>query len=124
MTEFDRSNLYYLASPYSKYPAGLNAAFEEVSRIAGDLLKKGVFAYSPIAHSHPIARHGRIDPYDHSIWMPLDFKIAAGCQGLIVAMMEGWEESKGVLMELAHFEQKGLPILYYNPDEEIQGELL
>lgn len=113
MTEgFDRSILYYLASPYSKYPYGINEAFEDISEIAGTLLKKGIFVYSPIAHSHPVAKYGKIDPYDHSVWMPLDLKIAESCKGLIVAKMLGWEDSYGVSLEIKHFKELNLPIYY------------
>jgi hypothetical protein len=113
----DKTKLYYLASPYSKYYAGLHSAFVDISAIAGRLLEKGVFTYSPIAHSHPIALYGVLDPYDHDIWMPLDLKIAASCDGLIVATMKGFEESKGVAMEIQHFTEKGLPVFFYNPDK-------
>ncbi len=115
--EFDRSILYYLASPYSKYPYGIDKAFEDISSIAGTLLKKGILVYSPIAHSHPVAVHGKIDPYDHSIWMPLDLKIAESCKGLIIAEMEGWETSYGISLEIAHFKKLNLPIYYYKVDK-------
>ena len=47
---------WYLASPYSKYPEGTQAAFEMACWQAGLLIRAGVPVFSPIAHSHPHIR--------------------------------------------------------------------
>src|SRR5436309_1862842 len=64
----DKATLYYLATPYSKYPRGLTAAFEDAANLAARLLQVGFRVYSPIAHTHPLAVYGKIDPLDHAIW--------------------------------------------------------
>jgi len=107
--------LSYLASPYSKYPTGIDAAFEDVSEIAGRLLKAGVHTYSPIAHSHPISKYGRINPLSHDIWLPLDMKIAVACDALVVAKMATWDISYGIGEEIKTFKSKGLPVFYLDP---------
>jgi hypothetical protein len=104
--------LYYLGSPYSRYPEGIEAAFEHVSELAADLLKQGLDCYVPIAHSHAIAKFGRIDPLDHDIWLPLDKKMMERCDGLFVAMMDGWENSYGISVEIEEFTRMRKPIVY------------
>lgn len=105
-----KHKLVYLASPYSKYPAGHTVAFRHVSRAAGRLITNGVHCYSPIAHTHPIAVHGKCDKLDHKIWLPLDMKIAAVCDALLIADMEGWEDSYGVTFEVDMFLDTNRPV--------------
>lgn len=106
--------LWYMATPYSKYTGGIEAAFIDACRAAADLIRQGNAVYSPIAHTHPIALHGNIDPYDHNIWMALDAHQMKVSDGIIVVMMPGWEESKGVGIEIEEFKKAGKPIRWFN----------
>lgn len=108
--------LYYLATPYSKYPKGIEEAFKEACRVAATLIADGLHVFSPIAHSHPIAIHGNLDAYGYETWLALDEAIMRGCVGLIVARMEGWETSYGVNWEINWFkENKGVEPIYIDP---------
>lgn len=104
--------LVYLATPYTKYYAGIDAAFKDASALAAKLLKEGVKVYSPIAHTHPIAIYGGIDPKDHEIWLPFDEAMMRACSCLLVAQMEGWRQSRGVLHEIKFFAEAGKPVFY------------
>jgi hypothetical protein len=106
---------WYLASPYSKFPDGLQAAFEVVSANAALLIQHKVPVYSPIAHTHPIAVHGGMDPLDHSIWLPADLPLMRAAMGLIVCKMATWEKSYGIGEEIKEFTALGLPIIYMEP---------
>lgn len=105
--------VWYLASPYSKFERGQEEAFKEACAAAATLLKRGVFVFSPIAHSHPIAEHGGIDALSHDMWMPLDLAMLDICDGLLVLMMPGWKESYGVQREIEHAAKTGKPISYF-----------
>lgn len=59
-------SFYYLATPYSRYAAGIEAAFQAASEQAAILVRHGIPVFCPIAHTHPIAIHGDIDPFDHA----------------------------------------------------------
>lgn len=107
--------LIYLATPYSKYPQGLEAAFRDTAALTARLLVRGLKVYSPIAHTHPIAIHGGADPLDHSIWLPFDRAIMDKADALLVAKMETWEQSKGIHYEIDVFKQAGKPIYYLDP---------
>jgi hypothetical protein len=111
----ERPSLSYLATPYSKYHRGIEKAFEAAARLTARLLKTGLRVYSPIAHTHPIAVHGKIDPLDHAIWMPFDEAMMHACDELIVARMRGWEMSKGVAHEIEFFRAAGKLITHINP---------
>jgi hypothetical protein len=108
---------WYLASPYSKYAEGIEAAWQHVCEDAALLIRNGVPVYSPIAHTHPIAVHGNIDPYAHDIWLPADEPLMQAAKGLIVDRMQGWEDSYGISVEIAAFTKAGKPIIYMTPGE-------
>lgn len=107
--------LCYLATPYTKYHLGIEAAFSHAAEIAAKLLRKGVRIYSPIAHTHPLALHGKIDPLDHSIWLPFDEAMMDAADCLVVARMKGWDESFGVKHEIEFFARERKPILHLDP---------
>lgn len=120
MNEF----LWYLASPYTHDdPEILRLRFEQVSADAADLIRAGLRIFSPIAHTHPIAEYGGIPHGDHTIWLPADKPIHDRCDGIIVDMIPGWDESKGIKMELEWAAEQGKVIAYYTP-KVILPELL
>lgn len=103
---------WYLATPYSKYPRGIEAAFWDACAVAGRLLSEGVHTYCPIAHTHPIAEYGGLDHYSHALFLPLDEQMMEHAHGIIVVMMPGWHESKGIAHELEWFETRGRPSIH------------
>jgi hypothetical protein len=108
--------LTYLASPYSKYPGGREAAYEAVCKKAAELMLEGENIFCPIAHSHPVETIGGIDPEkaSHDFWLKQDFAVLAKCDKLIVYMMTGWETSFGVQAEIAKAKELNIPIEFYD----------
>lgn len=107
--------MYYMASPYTRYHEGIWQAYKEAARIAGKLAAAGLNVYSPIVHCHPLAVYGGIDPLNHQFWMKADAPFVAICEGLIVAKMPGWQESKGVTFEVQEFVTVRKPIYFLDP---------
>ena len=106
--------LNYLASPYTLYPRGLVAAFQEIAAITGKLRKAGIFTFSPIVHSHSEAVYAELDPLDLSLWYPYNKIMMERCDCLIVAQMEGWDQSDGVRGEIEYFLKMEKPIFDLN----------
>jgi hypothetical protein len=110
--------LIYLATPYTRYPGGHQAAFDLACQSAAVFLSAGIPVFSPIAHSHPIAQHMTAEHLvDHDLWMRIDAPMLAACDAMIVVTADGWRESHGVQHEIATFERDGKPITYWSPDE-------
>lgn len=107
--------LIYVATPYSKYPLGIEMAFRDAARLTATLLQEGLRVYSPIAHTHPIAMWGQLDPLDHTIWLPFDEAIMEKADALLVAMLDTWESSYGVSEEINIFLTAGKPIYFLHP---------
>lgn len=114
LSSIQQYGLCYTATPYSKYPAGIEAAFQDAASLVGELLRQGLCVYSPIAHTHPVAVYGGIDPLDLSIWLPFDATMMAKSDALIVAMMQGWEASSGIRHEIEEFVIAGKPVFFLN----------
>ena len=104
--------MVYLATPYSKFPGGIDAGFRSACEVAGKLLRHGVTVYSPIAHTHPIAIHGDIDPLDHLIWLPFDEAMMDVCDAICVAKLPSWESSSGVAYEIEWFQSRSKPVFF------------
>ncbi len=109
--------LIYVGTPYSKYPDGIEAAFVDACKFTARLLREGLNVYSPIAHTHPIALYGKIDPFNHRFWLDVDAALMAKSNAMIVAMMDGWATSVGVHHEIQTFVEVGKPVYLMRVDD-------
>jgi hypothetical protein len=92
--------MIYLASPYNdSSPAVQEQRFEEVCRVVGDLISRGLLVYSPIAHNHVIARLANI-PTTWSIWKKHDLAMLSYCDSLWILTLDGWKNSIGIKEEI------------------------
>ena len=110
-----RHSLAYLATPFMLYRRGLEQAAADATAIAWKLIRSGLLVYSPIAYTFHIAKSTGLNHLDMTIWMPLEERMCAACDVLIVAKLEGWFESLGIRREVIRFEQARKPIYEYDP---------
>lgn len=108
--------LCYLATPYTKYRPNIEAAFIDAARLVARMIANGFKVYSPIVHTHPIAIHGGLSPLDHSIWLPYDEAMMDAAYVLVVAQMEGWDESFGIAHEIKYFIDRRKSVYYLDPE--------
>ena len=105
------TGLWYLATPYAKYPMGKDTAAKHAATLAAELIKNEVAVFCPIAHGHLINLNG--GPADrHDVWLPLDEMFMQFCVGCIVARMPGYHYSTGVKYEIDWFTKMGRRIIY------------
>jgi len=110
-TDRTGGSFWYLASIYSQHPRGFDAAYQEALDYAAILLRAGIYAFSPIVHSHPVAsERAGLDGGSHNLWMPLDIAILKGSHGLLIAPQDGWRLSKGIEMEINAAKVNDIPI--------------
>jgi uncharacterized protein DUF1937 len=106
---------FYLCAPYSHPdPEVRKARYEAVCKAAGDLMCEGKTIFSPLSHTHPIQQRMREDK-GHDFWMKADYPFLVAADGLIVLMLDGWQESKGVEEEIRVASYLGKPIVYREP---------
>ena len=116
---------WYLATPYTKYKHGIEAANIHACSVAARLTICGIPVFCPIAHSHAIAIIGGVDPLDYTIWQPSYQPMLEHASGLIVVCMPGWDESTGIKHEMKHFITEHKPRAYMDwPSMEISEVIL
>lgn len=105
----------YVGTPYTRFPGGRDEAARLAAFYAALLMKRGLKVFSPIAHSHAVARVGELDETDHDLWVVADEPFVFAASDLIVVMMEGWSESRGLQHEIKAFSNAGKPVRYIHP---------
>jgi hypothetical protein len=106
--------LVYLASPYSKFPAGLDTAHREVCIIAGKLFYLGVNVFCPIAHNHEIVKLVKM-PVDFDRWKSYNELMLKRSDILAIAMLDTWDESEGVEGEMDKANAMSMPTYFIRP---------
>jgi hypothetical protein len=107
---------WYLATPYSKWHLGLEDANTETQKLAAALLSIGVKVYSPIAHTHGIAAYVTgVDKRDHDFWLAADKPLLDAAGGLLIADLHGWQDSKGIALEIQWAKEQKKPYWLLNP---------
>lgn len=116
-------SFYYLATPYTYFPYGIDVAWKVACAENARLIKAGIPTYSPIAHTHAVAMNSDLDPLDWQFWMDFDHNMMEAAKGLIVLMAEGFERSKGMAEEINTFSATRKPIIWMKPGE-VPAQLL
>jgi hypothetical protein len=101
----------YLATPYSGTKKQQEERFKAVSLFAGELINKGNIVYSPISHSHPIAKMKDL-PKDWKYWEKVDSYWISCCDEIYIYCLDGWKESTGVQAEIEIAKSMNKQIIY------------
>jgi len=105
----------YLASPYSHEDHQVREyRFYQACSAAGWLINKGLYVYSPIAHTHPIATVSRL-PLGFDYWQGFDTIGVEFCESFAVLMLDGWRQSKGVQFEMELATEMDKEIFFLGP---------
>ena len=104
--------LTYLASPYSHAdPTVKEARYQAVVAEVAAFMRRGEHVFSPIVHSHPVAIAHEL-PGDFGFWAEYDELMVSRCDRLVVLMLDGWKQSRGVHAEIAIARRLGLPVTF------------
>ena len=105
--------LVYLACPYSHPDRKVREQRFVAANIAAALLMtdRGEAVFSPISHTHPIAKDGAL-PLGWEFWSWYDRAVLSVCHKVYVLQLPGWQQSCGVAAETAIATEMGLPIEY------------
>lgn len=103
---------WYCATPYTKVPEGYEYAMENATAVGAWAVEHGINVFVPIAHSHPISLKVNPELNTHKTWMAQDKPMVFHAIGLIIAKIPGWQDSKGIAMEIAWAKEQGKPVYY------------
>ena len=88
--------------------------FLKVTEIAAQLLNKGYNVYSPITHSHILAKYHSL-PTEWKFWKKIDADYIEWADELWILCLNGWTESIGVSEEIIIAESLNKEIKYLDP---------
>lgn len=120
--------MIYIASPYSAAKElevntrkALEAKrFQEALKFVYALTKQGYVAFSPIVYYHPIALMGGMQT-DADFWWGVNSYYLRKSESMFVLHLPGWDQSKGVQLEMKIAKAINLPILHFDKDgQQIQ----
>ncbi len=112
--------MIYLASPYSHPdPVIVKTRFLLVEQVTAMLIGNGYYVWSPIVHCHEMATKYSM-PTDAEFWRAYNFDFIRRADAVYVLDIEGWMESKGVMMEIKMAHAALIPVAFVTPDGDIK----
>lgn len=104
--------MIYVASPYNHSdPEIVERNFREVTEFVADLCSQGVTAFSPITYGHTLIKFHEL-PSTWEYWQNFCFSFLDKCDKMIVYMMPGWENSRGVQEEIKYADRNKIQIMF------------
>ena len=102
--------IVYLACPYSDPNMAVRLErFQASAHASAELIRRGMFVYSPITMTHPIdlvlAEEGGSMGSDY--WCDFDEAFMDVCHEMIILCIPGWDKSSGIAREVLYFEGRG-----------------
>jgi nucleoside 2-deoxyribosyltransferase len=102
--------MIFLSSPYSDPdPLVMAKRFIEVEELTSAMLKQGAVVFSPIVYLHEISKKYNL-PKDAQYWSNFNVSMLRRCDLFAILMLDGWEQSKGVQMELSLAKHLNIPV--------------
>ena len=96
------NEVWYLASPYShKDHKVVSDRYDKTQIATVWLLRQQIWTYSPIVHCHELAQRFKL-PTDAKYWEDYNHTMIEKFTGVMVLLLEGWQDSKGVANEVIH----------------------
>ena len=110
--EFLQEATVYLAAPYASADREvMKGRVRKCNRVAKELVGMGIPAFSPCTYTAQWQGEdlgGNFVPKGG--WYEIDLAFLRGCRAMIIFMLPGVENSKGVAMELAYAKESGMPV--------------
>jgi hypothetical protein len=91
--------------------------YRTVTKVAAHLIEKDLVVFSPITMTHPIDKILATDgtTLGSDYWLRFDDLFMRACSKMVVLMIDGWKESKGIQREISAFESMGKEVEYLDP---------
>lgn len=114
--------MIYVASPYTgnlpdpQMAAQLQATrFKQALQFTFGLTKNGYVAFSPIVYYHQMAVIGGL-PVDADYWWGMNSNYLRFSEAMFVLHIPGWDQSKGVQLELKSAKAMNIPIVHFTAE--------
>lgn len=110
----------YLASPYTTRDSFiLHQRYRAALRATGALMARGELVFCPVAYGHSVEDKLKQEfPYDY--WMKMSLNMLIGASKLYILTIPGWDESKGIEVEIRFAHQLGKPVVGFAHGQEAE----
>jgi hypothetical protein len=121
--------MIFISSPFSSpLPAVQQARYERVMEFTSIMLGSGYQVFSPIVYCVPMAQRFNL-PGDAAHWAKFNIEFLRQSEAMFLLQLPGWDQSKGVQMEMRLAKTLFIPVIHFNEDFEevkhtIDGETL
>jgi hypothetical protein len=106
--------MIYLASPYSSpLPELVQDRYQRAVAFTMSMIAQGVPCFSPIAYCHPFALAAKM-PTDAQFWLQFNMQFLRKAEAVFVLRLPGWDQSKGVQIELKMAKALHIPIIHFD----------
>lgn len=105
--EYSLPGITYLAAPFTSANRNVrNARLEAVRIVSDHLIRKDKVVFSPLEYTQGMQSRNTFPPQG---WYAFDLTILRRCEELLVLALPGWQESHGVIMEIAVAKAQNIP---------------
>jgi hypothetical protein len=102
--------MIFLSSPYSDpNPLVMAERYREARELTAAMLRQGAVVFSPIVYLHELAKDYQL-PKDAKYWSNFNVSMLRRADVFAILMLDGWEQSKGVQMELSLAKHLNIPV--------------
>jgi nucleoside 2-deoxyribosyltransferase len=84
--------------------------FKKANKIAGLAMEAGFIVFSPISHSHPIAKTLPESKNTYKFWLPQDYSFLKECDVMWIIDSSPWKRSRGVCSEIKFCFNNNIPV--------------
>lgn len=119
----DTKGVYYVASPYTADDT--TVIQDRVLDIRNCIVPQLITAYPgitpvvPVTITDPLANSGCVP---EGGWYAFGLKLLNTTEGMIIVQQDGWEDSRGIMLEFGFARGKGLPIATLDPGNIVSEE--
>lgn len=104
--------MIYVAGPYSSPDAAVRELrYNKHMALAARLIQQELPVYSPIVHNHLLAIQYGL-PTDAKFWEDYNYFFLTKATSVVVGLMEGWQRSKGLEIEIGLAKTHNIPLVY------------
>lgn len=111
--------MIYVASPFT---SPLLTVQEErlmaIRQFTALCIAEGFPAFSPIVYFYPIAKGLQL-PEDANYWHDINMAFLRKSEAIFVLRLTGWDQSRGVQVELKIAKALAIPVVHYGPDFKV-----
>ena len=110
--------MIFISSPFSSpLPVIQQQRYDRVMEFTSIMLNSGYQVFSPIVYCMPMAQRFNM-PGDAQHWAKFNIEFLRNSEAMFLLQLPGWDQSKGIQLELRIAKTLFIPVIHFNEDFE------